>query len=144
MLFEAAAAGDEVAAGIVDAFADEVATMATALIRRLRLIRTDVEVVLGGGVLQGANGMLRAGSPPGWPRSRRRRPGGVLDVPPVYGAAVEAWTTVGAPGMRCAGSAVRSPPRHSRVLPLRTRNARRILTTVELRGSGRLRRRWKS
>ena len=99
VLFEAAAAGDEVAAGIVDAFADEVATMATALIRRLRLIRTDVEVVLGGGTLQTGNGVLHdrvtAGITAVAPRARVR----VLDVPPVFGAVVEAWSTVGAPGI---------------------------------------------
>jgi N-acetylglucosamine kinase-like BadF-type ATPase len=96
VLFAAAAAGDEVAAGIVDAFADEVATMATALIRRLRLIRTDVEVVLGGGTLQTGNGVLHdrvtAGVVAVAPRARV----GVLDVPPVFGAVVEAWATVGA------------------------------------------------
>jgi N-acetylglucosamine kinase-like BadF-type ATPase len=97
VLFAAAAAGDEVAAGIVGAFADEVATMATALIRRLRLTRTDVEVVLGGGTLQTGNGVLHdrvaAGVVAVAPRARVS----VLDVPPVFGAVVEAWATVGAP-----------------------------------------------
>jgi N-acetylglucosamine kinase-like BadF-type ATPase len=98
VVFAAAAAGDEVAAGIVDALADEVATMATALIRRLRLTRTDVEVVLGGGTLQTGNGVLHdrvtAGITAVAPGARVR----VLDVPPVFGAVVEAWTTVGAAG----------------------------------------------
>lgn len=98
VLFAAAAAGDEVAGRIVDAFADEVATMATALIQRLRLIRTDVEVVLGGGTLQTGNGVLHdrvtAGVTAVAPRARVR----VLDVPPVFGAVVEAWSTVGAAG----------------------------------------------
>jgi N-acetylglucosamine kinase-like BadF-type ATPase len=98
VVFAAAAAGDEVAAGIVDALADEVAAMATALIRRLRLIRTDVEVVLGGGTLQTGNGVLHervvAGVTAVAPRARV----GVLDVPPVFGAVVEAWDTVGAAG----------------------------------------------
>jgi N-acetylglucosamine kinase-like BadF-type ATPase len=97
VLFAAAAAGDAVAAGIVDAFADEVATMATALIRRLRLARTDVEVVLGGGTLQTGNGVLHdrvtAGITAVAPRARV----GVLDVPPVFGAVVEAWAAFGAP-----------------------------------------------
>jgi hypothetical protein len=58
VLFATAADGDAVATGLVDAFADEVAVMATALIRRLRLTRSDVEVVLGGGTLQTGNGVL--------------------------------------------------------------------------------------
>lgn len=97
VLFAAAEAGDEIAAALVDAFADEVATMATALIRRLRLARTDVEVVLGGGTLQTGNGVLHdrvaAGVSAVAPRARVC----VLDVPPVFGAVVEAWATVGAP-----------------------------------------------
>ena len=97
VLFGTAADGDAVAAGLVDAFADEVAVMATALIRRLRLTRTDVEVVLGGGTLQAGNGGLHdrvaAGITAVAPRARVA----VLDAPPVLGAVVEALTTVGAP-----------------------------------------------
>ena len=50
-VFAAAAAGDVVAARIIAAFADEVVLMVGALAHRLRLVRTDVEVVLGGGTL---------------------------------------------------------------------------------------------
>ncbi|MBO0871483.1 MAG: ATPase, partial [Micromonosporaceae bacterium] len=56
IVFAAAAAGDRVAEGIVAAFADEVVVMVGALIRRLHLSRTDVEVVLGGGTLQSGMG----------------------------------------------------------------------------------------
>jgi N-acetylglucosamine kinase-like BadF-type ATPase len=95
VVFAAAAAADEVAGRIVDAFADEVAVMATALIRRLRLTRTDVEVILGGGTLQTGNAVLHervtAAITAVTPRARV----GVLDVPPVFGAVVEAWTHVG-------------------------------------------------
>ena len=52
IVFEQAAAGDEVARAIIDRLADELATMATALIRRLHLTRLDVEVVLAGGVFR--------------------------------------------------------------------------------------------
>jgi N-acetylglucosamine kinase-like BadF-type ATPase len=97
VLFAAAAAGDAVAAGIVDALADEVATMATALIRRLRLTRTDVEVVLGGGTLQTGNGVLHDRVMAGVTAVAPRAQVGVLDVPPVFGAVVEAWAAVGAP-----------------------------------------------
>lgn len=52
IVFEAAGSGDRVARGIIDRLADELATMATALIRRLKLSRLDVEVVLAGGVFR--------------------------------------------------------------------------------------------
>jgi N-acetylglucosamine kinase-like BadF-type ATPase len=98
VLFATAADGDPVAAGLVDAFADEVAVMAIALIRRLRLARSDVEVVLGGGTLQTGNGVLHdrvaAGVTAVAPRARIA----VLDAPPVFGAVAEAWATVGAAG----------------------------------------------
>ena len=96
VVFAAAAAGDAVAARLVDAFADEVAAMARALIRRLRLTRTDVEVVLGGGTLQTGDAVLHervtAGITAVAPRAQVR----VLDVPPVFGAVAEAWTRIGA------------------------------------------------
>jgi N-acetylglucosamine kinase-like BadF-type ATPase len=98
LLFAAAADGDAVATGLVDAFADEVAVMAAALIRRLRLTRTDVDVVLGGGTLQTGNGVLHdrvtAGITAVAPRARVC----VLDAPPVFGAVAEAWATIGAAG----------------------------------------------
>ena len=96
VVFATAAARDDVAAGIVDAFADEVAVMATALIRRLRLIRTDLDVVLGGGTLQTGDAVLydrvTAGITAVAPRARVS----VLDVPPVFGALAEAWARTGA------------------------------------------------
>jgi N-acetylglucosamine kinase-like BadF-type ATPase len=52
LVFAAATAGDRVARGIVSRLADEIVTMATALIRRLRLTARDVEVVLSGGVFR--------------------------------------------------------------------------------------------
>ena len=98
----AAAKSDAVAAGIVAAFADEVAVMATALIRRLHLTRTDVEVVLGGGTLQAADGVLLDRVTAGVTAVAARAQVSVLDVPPVFGALVEAWQHVlaGAPALR--------------------------------------------
>jgi len=97
VLFAAAADGDAVATTLVDGFADEVAVMATALIRRLRLTRSDVEVVLGGGTLQTGNGVLHdrvaAGVAAVAPRARVC----VLDAPPVFGAVAEAWVAIGGP-----------------------------------------------
>jgi N-acetylglucosamine kinase-like BadF-type ATPase len=54
LVFQAAAAGDGVAQGMLDEMADEVVANATAAIRRLHLTRRDVHVVLGGGVLRAA------------------------------------------------------------------------------------------
>ena len=93
----AAARTDEVAAGIVAAFADEVAVMATALIRRLHLARTDVEVILGGGTLQAVDravlDRIRTQVTAVAPRARVC----VLEVAPVFGALADAWSRVDAP-----------------------------------------------
>jgi N-acetylglucosamine kinase-like BadF-type ATPase len=97
VLFAAAAEGDAVAAGLVGAFADEVAVMATALIRRLRLARTDVQVVLGGGTLQTGDAVLHDRVTAGITAVAPRATVAVLDVPPVFGAVVAALTAAGAP-----------------------------------------------
>ncbi|TMB52351.1 MAG: ATPase [Chloroflexi bacterium] len=52
LVFEAAGYGDPVARAIVDRLADEVAGMAIAMTRRLRLVRLDVDVVLAGGIMR--------------------------------------------------------------------------------------------
>jgi N-acetylglucosamine kinase-like BadF-type ATPase len=52
VVFAAAMDGDAVARAIVDHLADELATMATVTLRRLRLLRRSVDVVLAGGVMQ--------------------------------------------------------------------------------------------
>ncbi len=96
VVFRAATTGDAVAAGILATFGAEVVAMANALIRRLHLTRTDVDVVLGGGVLQAGHAPLidqvRAGIASVAPLARVD----VLRVPPVYGAVVEAFDHVGA------------------------------------------------
>jgi N-acetylglucosamine kinase-like BadF-type ATPase len=51
-IFATAAEGDAVARSIIDRLADELAGMAAALIRRLRLAHLDPEVVLAGGVFK--------------------------------------------------------------------------------------------
>lgn len=58
VVFRAAAAGDDVARRILDILADEVVTMIVAAIRRLRLSRTDVDVVLGGGIFAAEDGVF--------------------------------------------------------------------------------------
>jgi N-acetylglucosamine kinase-like BadF-type ATPase len=52
VVFAAAAGGDGAARAILDRLADELATMAIAIIRRLHLARTDLDVVLAGGIFQ--------------------------------------------------------------------------------------------
>jgi N-acetylglucosamine kinase-like BadF-type ATPase len=52
VVFEEARAGDHVAREIVDRLAGELASMLSALVRRLHLTRLDMEVVLAGGVFR--------------------------------------------------------------------------------------------
>jgi N-acetylglucosamine kinase-like BadF-type ATPase len=91
-----AGSGDAVARRIRDRFADEVATMATTLIRRLRVTDTDVQVVLGGGLVRAGDSdmLLRAvaGVTATAPQARVL----MLDVVPAYGALVEAFMQSGA------------------------------------------------
>ncbi|MEW2403653.1 BadF/BadG/BcrA/BcrD ATPase family protein [Streptomyces sp. NPDC046862] len=95
LVFAAAADGDEVARGIVLRLGDEIVAMVTALLRRLRLLRTPTPVVLGGGTLQNGHLLLpehiRTRLATETPQARPR----VLDVPPVAGAAAEALLTAG-------------------------------------------------
>jgi N-acetylglucosamine kinase-like BadF-type ATPase len=94
---EAAATGDEAAAGAVTQLADEVAAMATAAIRRLGVEAEQPEVVLGGGLFDGTYPgfssrieELVAAVAPG---ARYRR----LDARPVLGAALLGLDATGAP-----------------------------------------------
>ena len=88
LVFEVAAAGDAVALGIVDRLAEELATMAAALLRRTGQTRLDSEVILAGGVaragraelLPGVTRRIKAVAPAATVR--------VLDAPPVLGAAL--------------------------------------------------------
>lgn len=88
LVFAAAADGDPVARAILDDLADEVVAWALAMIRRLHLTRTDVPVVLSGGI-------FRATDEPFYARIRSRIAEvatqarvRVLDAPPVLGAAL--------------------------------------------------------
>ena len=97
LAFEAAIAGDAVARSIVDRLADELVAMAGALIRRLRLTRTDVEVVLTGGVFNTSDAAFYARLEDGVqaiaPRARLVR----LTAPPVLGAALLALDALAGP-----------------------------------------------
>lgn len=93
----AAAEGDAVATGIAHRLADEVVSFVQALVRRMDLAESDVEIVLGGGVLQARHPLVLERVADGVrtiaPRGQLR----VLDVPPVDGALASAMRLAGAP-----------------------------------------------
>ena len=88
LVFSAAGEGDEVARGIVDRLADELAVMAVAIARRLRVASRDVDIVLTGGVFRtdepGFYARLEERLVAALPRARTRR----LTERPVLGAAL--------------------------------------------------------
>jgi N-acetylglucosamine kinase-like BadF-type ATPase len=96
VVFGAASAGDAVARQIVERLADEVTNLAVTLLRRLELLRSNADVVLGGGTLQCRNDLLLdrislqlgAAAPEVVVR--------VLDVAPVTGALARALELSGA------------------------------------------------
>jgi N-acetylglucosamine kinase-like BadF-type ATPase len=88
VLFTVAAAGDEVARGLVARQAEEVALMAVTAMRRLDLPAAGTTVVLGGGLLQAGDPLLASALDGEF---AARAPGAVLrvaEVPPVAGAAL--------------------------------------------------------
>src|SRR6185503_13444831 len=97
VVFRAASTGDPVARQIVQRLADEVVNFAVALLRRLELLSSDADVVLGGGTLQSGNGLLlqriRSQLAAAAPDTVVR----VLDVAPVTGALARALELAGAP-----------------------------------------------
>jgi N-acetylglucosamine kinase-like BadF-type ATPase len=97
-----ATAGDGVAQRVVDGFADEVVTMVGALIRRLHLGRADVEVVLGGSVLQSVDSRVVGRIRDGVVAAATQAQVTVLAPPPVYGALVEALNHADADGSAAA------------------------------------------
>jgi len=88
LVFEAAADGDGVARSIVDRQADEVVSMATAAIRRLRMTALDVHVVLGGGIFRNTFEPFLERVDDGIHRSAPAATVTVLSAPPVVGAAL--------------------------------------------------------
>jgi N-acetylglucosamine kinase-like BadF-type ATPase len=87
-VFDAAAGGDRVARELADRVADELALMAGAIGRRLRVARRDVDVVLVGSVFRTTDtafhDRVRAGIRMALPRAHIER----LSAPPVLGAAL--------------------------------------------------------
>lgn len=96
VVLRAAADGDEVAVGIAQQLADEVASFGAALVQRMGLAASDVDIVLGGGVLQAGNPVVQAGITArlrtAAPHARLR----TLAVPPVAGALAGALRLAGA------------------------------------------------
>ena len=100
LVFAAAAAGDDVARGILDRQVDELVAMGSAILRQLRLTQLDPDVVLAGGVFNARDeafeGRVRAGLGAVATGARVTRAAG----PPVLGAALLALDRVVAPGSR--------------------------------------------
>jgi N-acetylglucosamine kinase-like BadF-type ATPase len=88
VVFAAAQEGDAVARAIVDHLAAELVAMATALVRRLRISRHDLEVVLAGGVFRADDpdfyAAIERGIRAAVPEAKLIR----LRWPPVVGAAL--------------------------------------------------------
>lgn len=96
VVLEAATAGDRVSIMLVERLGDELHEFAAAAVRELDLAALDVDVVLGGGVLQSGNKVLMDRFTSRMldtaPRARLR----VLEVAPVAGALVTALRSAGA------------------------------------------------
>ena len=95
-VFRAASDGDRVAVGIVDSMADEVVTMAATLLRRMHKLDADVDVVLGGGTLQGGHARLLDRIERGVHAAAPNARVSVLEVPPACGAVAGALQLAGA------------------------------------------------
>jgi N-acetylglucosamine kinase-like BadF-type ATPase len=88
LVFRAAARGDGVSRELIRMLADEVVATASAAIKRLHLTRRTFDVVLGGGVFAGGDGVMMSRVRDGIialaPEAKLHR----LDAPPVVGAAL--------------------------------------------------------
>ncbi len=122
VLFTAAMAGDAVAREVVDRQADEVVTMATTAIRRLRMQRLDVDVVLGGGIFRNRDPEFFARIET---ELREVAPAAnvhVLTAPPVVGAVLMGLDVLEAP--KTTHARVRRALTHER-LGIETRSRRK-------------------
>lgn len=81
-------AGDQVAMNLVDRLAEEIASMALVAMRRLDLTGLDTELVLGGGMLMARNARLINGIADHVHAEAPAAQIGVVDVPPIAGAAL--------------------------------------------------------
>ncbi len=96
LLFEVAAAGDEVAQEVVVRFVEEVSVLVAVILRRLGLTEDAPEVVLGGGVLTGVGAPVIAEIERRCLKIAPRAVVRVVDVNPVVGAALSGLDTLDA------------------------------------------------
>jgi N-acetylglucosamine kinase-like BadF-type ATPase len=97
VLFEVAASGDATAAHVIDRQAEEVAVLGTVTLRRLDLLDTPTEVVLGGGVLTARHPQLMTAIEQRYAEQAPQAELIVVDAPPVLGAALLGLDHLGAP-----------------------------------------------
>jgi N-acetylglucosamine kinase-like BadF-type ATPase len=97
VLFAVANDGDQVARRLVERQADEVSALATVVLRRLGLLGSPVEVVLGGGVLAARDTLLMTAIHERFARLAPQAKLIVVDAPPVLGAALLGLDDAGAP-----------------------------------------------
>ena len=96
LLFEVAAAGDEVAQAVVARFVEEVSVLVAVILRKLGLTEDAPEVVLGGGVLTGVAAAVIAEIERRCLKVAPRAVVRVVDVNPVVGAALYGLDAIGA------------------------------------------------
>jgi N-acetylglucosamine kinase-like BadF-type ATPase len=113
LIFAAAEDGDAVARSIVDRQADEIATMASAAIRKLRMRDLDVHVVLGGGIFRNDFADFFERIDEGIRRTAPRAEIIILKAPPVVGAAMLGLDRLRAP--KAAYRRVRAALTHRRL-----------------------------
>jgi N-acetylglucosamine kinase-like BadF-type ATPase len=92
----AEADGDATAGEIVDRLADEIVAFARVAVTRLELGGTDLEVVLGGGLMRAGNGRLQAAIVDGLREVGPRVAARVVSEPPIVGAALLGLDDLGA------------------------------------------------
>ncbi|TMR91544.1 ATPase [Nonomuraea basaltis] len=95
-VFAMAAAGDAVARSLVERQAEEVAVMAEVCLRRLDLLETPAEVVLGGGLLTARDPLMTSLLDAAFALRAPRAKLVVADAPPVMGAALLGLEHLGA------------------------------------------------
>jgi N-acetylglucosamine kinase-like BadF-type ATPase len=88
VLFDAAAAGDEVAVAVVRRQAAEIVALAVEALRRLDLMDAAVDVILGGGVITARHPLLLDAVDEGLSRAAPKALARVVSTPPVVGAAL--------------------------------------------------------
>jgi N-acetylglucosamine kinase-like BadF-type ATPase len=92
----AASGEDAVAGGLVDRLAGEVVAFARVALTRLELAQSEVEVILGGGLMRAGNGRLEAGIEEGLRAVGPRIVTRVVAEPPIVGAALLGLDDLGA------------------------------------------------